>query len=434
MKIMVVGDDHAAWTMASVLASTGCHCVICKPEIAPVDINEPGLNRLSSDQIRQGRLQLQPQQEPISDVELVIYAEPQADYDQVLNYAIEFARSAQSQETCDSDGDSRNRLRVVALIHPLEIGSTDRLQQDLLERGYDFIRVVFWPSFIQSGRAIDSFSYPDRVLLGSNDHQATEMIRQIMAPYNRRRDNFMLMAPKEAELTKVAINGMLATRISFMNELAEYASLQDIDIEPVRQGIGSDSRIGFQYLYPGCGFGGQAFLDTLQQLTQELETQHQSSLMHSVWQRNEQQKDLLFQKFWRYFQADIQGRTVAIWGGAFKPNTASIAGSPAIDLIETLLAHNVQVRLYDPVANPALIEFFSGNEGIIDCSSAYQAVEGSDALMLVTEWKEFWNLDLLQVAAKMSTALLLDGRNIYDPEFASKAGFIYSGIGRGQSI
>lgn len=434
MKIMVVGDDHAAWTMASVLASTGCHCVICKPEIAPVDINEPGLNRLSSDQIRQGRLQLQPQQEPISDVELVIYAEPQADYDQVLNYAIEFARLIQSQETCDSDGDSRNRLRVVALIHPLEIGSTDRLQQDLLERGYDFIRVVFWPSFIQSGRAIDSFSYPDRVLLGSNDHQATEMIRQIMAPYNRRRDNFMLMAPKEAELTKVAINGMLATRISFMNELAEYASLQDIDIEPVRQGIGSDSRIGFQYLYPGCGFGGQAFLDTLRQLTQELETQHQSSLMHSVWQRNEQQKDLLFQKFWRYFQADIQGKTVAIWGGAFKPNTASIAGSPAIDLIKTLLAHNVQVRLYDPVANPALIEFFAGNEGIIDCSSAYQAVEESDALMLVTEWKEFWNLDLLQVAAKMSTALLLDGRNIYDPEFASKAGFIYSGIGRGQSI
>lgn len=436
MKIMVVGDDHAAWTMASVLASTGCHCVICKPEIAPVDINEPGLNRLSSDQIRQGRLQLQPQQDPIPDVELVIYAEPQADYDQVLNYAIDFARLVQSQATCAGEGDKdgRNRLRVIALIHPLEIGSTDRLQQDLLTRGYDFIRVVFWPSFIQSGRAIDSFSYPDRVLLGSNDPQATEMIRQIMAPYNRRRDNFMLMAPKEAELTKVAINGMLATRISFMNELAEYASLQGIDIEPVRQGIGSDSRIGFQYLYPGCGFGGQAFLDTLHQLTQELETQQQSSLMHSVWQRNEQQKDLLFQKFWRYYQADIQNKVVSIWGGAFKPNTASIAGSPAIDLIETLLAHKVQVRLYDPVANPALIAFFDGNEGIIDCRSAYQAVEGSDALMLVTEWKEFWNLDLYSIANTMRTPLLLDGRNIYDPDYAQQAGLTYSGIGRGMRI
>jgi UDPglucose 6-dehydrogenase len=430
MKLLVIGDDHAAWTMASVLASSGCHCIICKDNITPADINEPGLNRLSSDQIRQGRLQLLEDSIPAIDTDLMLYAEPHASYEELLACSIDYAEKAKT--SCQSNDQPSKR--VVALIQPFEIGTTDRLQQDLKEQGHDFVSVVFWPSFIQSGRAIESFSYAERVLLGSSDEHATGIIRQIMSPYNRSRDTFMVMKPKEAELTKVAINGMLATRVSFMNELADYASVNEIDIEPVRQGIGSDSRIGFQYLYPGCGFGGQAFLDTLHQLTKELEAHQHSSLLKSVWQRNEQQKDMLFQKFWRFYQADIQGKSVAIWGGAFKPNTASISGSPAIGLIESLLAHKVTIRLYDPAANRAMLEYFSGDAGIVACQSAYQAAENSDALMLVTEWKEFWNLDLAQVAGKMRQPLLLDGRNIYDPDYALASGVIYSGVGRGQKI
>lgn len=430
MKLLVIGDDHAAWTMASVLASSGCYCLICRDVITPADINEPGLNRLSSDQIRQGRLQLVEGKNSAVDADLMVYAEPHASYEELLACSLSYAEKAQK----DSEPITLPLKRVIALIQPFEIGTTDRLQEDLKAQGYDFVSVVFWPSFIQSGRAIESFSHADRVLLGSSDEYATGVIRQIMSPYNRSRDTFMVMRPKEAELTKVAINGMLATRVSFMNELADYASMNEIDIEPVRQGIGSDSRIGFQYLYPGCGFGGQAFLDTLHQLTKELEAHQHSSLLKSVWQRNEQQKDMLFQKFWRFYQADIQGKSVAVWGGAFKPNTASISGSPAISLIESLLAHRVTVRLYDPAANRAMLEYFSGDSGIIACQSAYQAVENCDALMLVTEWKEFWNLDLAQVAGKMRQPLLLDGRNIYDPEYARVSGIIYSGVGRGQTI
>jgi UDPglucose 6-dehydrogenase len=246
----------------------------------------------------------------------------------------------------------------------------------------------------------------------------------------------MVMPPKEAELSKLAINGMLATRVSFMNELAQLAAQKGIDIEQVRQGIGSDSRIGYQYLYPGCGFGGQAFLQTLAQLSGELEQQSSAdvSLLRSVQLINEQQKDLLFQKLWRFYRADLAGKRVAIWGCAFKPNTASVEGSPALTLIEALLAHGAELSVYDPRAMPALQRYL-GKRGAIDyAQSPEHAVEAADALLLVTEWKEFWNLDMQTVRQRMRTPLLLDGRNIYDPAALQKQGWIYSAVGRGVNL
>jgi UDPglucose 6-dehydrogenase len=227
---------------------------------------------------------------------------------------------------------------------------------------------------------------------------------------------------------------MLATRVSYMNELARLAAEKGIDIEQVRQGMGTDSRIGFQYLYPGCGFGGEAFLQTLSQLSTELDQAAEPGLLSSVFAINEQQKDLLFQKFWRYFKANISGRRVGLWGCAFKPNTSGVEGSPALVLIEALLAHGVQVQVYDPMALPTLQRRLGTREGLILVDSAEAAAEGADALMLVTEWKEFWNRDMAAIQSAMNSPLLLDGRNVFDPALMAEQGWVYSGVGRGVSV
>lgn len=445
MSVLVVGDDIVAWTKATVLASTGCQTWLCSASVLDLS-GEPGLQRLMDEQVASGRLTLADRM-PAADsdiwrCQIMIYAHPVDDSGALQQYSRQFAYKAQPED----------EVRIIALTHPVPIGTTERLQQQL-ETDYSHtgaesgrsecdnhglnqvpLAAVYWPGFIQSGRAIDSFSRSERIILGSHHEKATAKIRQLLQPFNRSKDTLIVMAPKEAELTKVAINGMLATRISFMNELADFADTQGIDIETVRNGIGSDSRIGFQYLYPGCGFGGEAFLNTLNQLVENLGEGLGAGLLNSVCQINEQQKDLLFRKFWRHFNADVKGRKVAIWGCSFKPGTASIYGSPAVVLVQSLITHGVDVRLYDPVALEAMRQHFADCDGIEYCDSPWQAAEQTDAVMLVTEWKEFWNIDLSRLAGVMKTPLLLDGRNIFDPAVAQKAGFVFSGIGRGEKL
>lgn len=427
MNILIMGSDITAWTQAAVLASSGCQVSLLLDQNVEVESSEPQLSRLVQTQQDEGRLQvIQGASLNEPQTNLLIDARVNLDFDSRKQAIEQFAACLPQAQSV-----------VVALVQPVEIGTTEQLQQRLNDQGLTQLSVVYWPSFIQSGRAIDSFSRSDRILLGSHHPKAVLLIKRLLTPFNRSLDSFMLMQPKEAELTKVAINGMLATRVSFMNELARFASLNQIDIEPVRQGIGSDSRIGFQYLYPGCGFGGDAFLQTLQQLTQALGRDYQPDLLSVVCSINEQQKDLLFQKFWRFYQADVQQRTVAIWGGAFKPNSSDISGSPALVLIESLLAHCVSIRLYDPAAAEALRDHFSNHSKssqLTFCESALIAAEEVDAIMLVTEWKEFWNIDLAALQQKVKQPLLLDGRNIYDPAYAQQSGWIYSGIGRGQAL
>ncbi|MBB1485744.1 nucleotide sugar dehydrogenase [Oceanospirillum sediminis] len=437
MSVLVTGDDIVAWTKATVLASTGCQTWLSTTGHQDLS-GEPGLKRMLDEESRSGRLQIlrNPYSTTVPDplsnqaIRLLIYARNTENFDQLQEDCLVFARQQAALQ---------NSPVIIALTHPVLVGTTDRLQLTLNKALPDQVCVVYWPGFIQSGRAIESFSRPERIILGSQHNDATDYLRRLLTPFNRSKDTLIVMQPKEAELTKVAINGMLATRISFMNELAGFADAMDIDIEPVRHGIGSDSRIGFQYLYPGCGFGGQAFMNTLEQLVQNLGSGFQSGLLGSVCDINEQQKDLLFRKFWRYFDADVQGKKVAIWGCSFKPGTASIYGSPAVVLVQSLLTHGVRVSLYDPVALDSMRTHFTDQalpEGtdIEYCNSPWQAAEQADAVMLVTEWKEFWNLDLYRLAGSMNTPLLLDGRNIFNPDEAEAAGLTFSGIGRGKTL
>jgi UDPglucose 6-dehydrogenase len=424
---MIEGQDLVAWTLAAALASTGCQVSISAGGL-PLDdqeVSEPDLLRLLESQHQAGRLKTG---QPDIQSSLLVIGRDMGGFDNFCRYLQPFLNA--------SALDGNGQVKVIALVQPVPIGTTDRLQQWLHDSGLGQVKVVYWPAFIQAGRALESLTRPERILLGSHDNEATAFMRQLLNPFNRSRDTLMVMPPKEAELSKLAINGMLATRVSFMNELAQLAAQKGIDIEQVRQGIGSDSRIGFQYLYPGCGFGGQAFLQTLAQLSGELEQQSSAdiSLLRSVQLINEQQKDLLFQKLWRFYRADLAGKRVAIWGCAFKPNTASVEGSPALTLIEALLSHGAELSVYDPRALPGLRRYLGERTCVEYADSPEQAAAGADVLMLVTEWKEFWNLDMLAIKLQMRSPVLLDGRNIYDPHTLEKQGWIYSAVGRGVNL
>lgn len=423
MKILILGDDLVAWTLAAALGSTGCsvRMAACElPDAASEEV-EPDLSRLLAQQLETGRLRLQ--------CGLPLNAATPVD---LLIDARDFTSQTEIRDAVQQAGFPG----LVALVQPVPLGTTDELQQALNAATAQPPQVVFWPNFIQAGRALESFTRVEQLLLGSRDAWATRQIKRLMLPFNRSQERFRVMTPREAELTKVAINGMLATRVSFMNELAQLAERQGIDIEAVRQGMGADSRIGFQYLYPGCGFGGEAFLQTLEQLNTELSANHSADqgLLTSVQAINDQQKDLLFQKLWRFYKANLSGKRVAIWGCSFKPNTASISGSPALHLIEALLAHNVEVVAYDPRALPNIEKHFQDRAGLTVAASPEAAAEGTDAILVVTEWKEFWNLDLTAIKPCMKHPLLLDGRNIYEPETLKEQGWVYSGVGRGQVI
>ena len=416
MNILILGDDIVAWTMAAALASTGCSVNMASSSLphGHHEALESELFLMLTQQQAAGRLRLGHSKNTESTVDLLIDAREHQTIDAIF------------QAVKDTRFPS-----VVALVHAVPIGTTDALQ-DAINKVNQSSAVVYWPNFIQAGRALPSFTRVEQLLLGSERQDAIDLIKRLMLPFNRSQDRFQEVTAKEAELAKIAINGMLATRISFMNELAHIAEAKGIDIEAVRQCMGRDSRIGFQYLYPGCGFAGNALTESLQQLHAELKAvnAHDAGLLNSVLHINEQQKDLLFQKFWRFYNADVKGKCVAIWGAAYKPNTTSVAGSPALHLIDTLISHGVDVRVYDPLALANLHAHFGDHDHLNYCQSAYEACQSADTLMVITEWKEFWNVDLDKVKRLMRSAVLLDGRNLYDPSLLASKGWYYSGVGR----
>lgn len=455
MKIAILGQGIEAWTLAACLSSTGCSVEI-EAERLPEEtseISEPDLLQLLRKQ-HPRYLSLSPEIHFQRQFDLILDARhvPEPDYQSRLHQVLT------SELTADSEyapTDSRPYQLIYVLVVPVPIGCTERLQHlagQLSEGAAADISCVFWPNFLESGRAVESFTRAGRILIGGGSPRARQVLKNLLYPFNRSSDNLMWASSKEAEMTKIAINGMLATRISFMNELAALASREGVDIEAVRQGMGNDPRIGQNYLYPGCGFGGSSLEKALGYLVQAIDGQQidgrqmdrqeqgqQTSLLASVLQKNQQQKDLLFQKFWRYYKADIQHKTVALWGGAFKPETSRVTGSTALVLLQALLSYKVRVRLYDPMAMHSLkravqqppFSELQPEHYIEFCHSPQQAAQGCDAVFIVTEWKEFWNQNLEHIAQGMKHPLLIDGRNIYPPEHAFRAGMIYSGIGRG---
>jgi UDPglucose 6-dehydrogenase len=311
------------------------------------------------------------------------------------------------------------------------VGTTEELQALLDDMG-SCTRVVSLPETLQEGAALESFARPGNILLGCDDDDAEELLREILRPFNRRRDVIQVMRPREAEFTKLAISGMLATRLSFMNDMALLAEPLGVDIDRVRQGLGADSRIGEAYLYAGCGFGGPGFSRDVMSLTQALHRQAASAgLLEEVLEVNERQKEVLFRRFWQYFGGEVAGRTVALWGVAFKPGSDRVDNAPALKLIEALAAQDIAIRVHDPLALPELRAWAGEQLAIEYCEDPYEAVRGADALMLVTEWKLYWSPDWAQLRESLRTPLILDGRNIYDPAFVRKQGLLYQGVGRG---
>src|SRR5690606_1503668 len=260
---------------------------------------------------------------------------------------------------------------------------------------------------------------------------AGRLVAEILRPFNRRRDAIMSMRPREAEFTKLAINGMLATRLSYMNDMANLADSLDVDIERVRQGMGADKRIGEAYLYPGCGFGGLSFSRDVMSLASTL--QHsglQAQLIEEVLQINERQKEALFRKLWQYYDNQLSGRKVAIWGAAFKPESSRIDNAPVLKLITALWAQGAQVHVHDPRALPALAEWAGERDDLVLHDDPYEAAAGVDALMLVTEWKSYWSPGFKRLKAEMRESLLRYGRKLWVPSFVKRAGVTYFGIGR----
>ncbi len=302
---------------------------------------------------------------------------------------------------------------------------TDALRQAFPEADWAYL-----PDIVQEGNAVKSFVDLAQLIVGVESDQTLIRLKELFRPFFPLPSQWLVMPILDAELTKLSISGMLATRISYMNDLANVAETIGVDILNVKQGLAADRRIGGAYLSPGAGFGGENFSSDILMLSEEVGRRGvKSRLMDQVWEVNEDQKEVLFRHLWRYYESDLAGKKVAIWGASFKEETASIYNSPIHKMIRALVAQGVTISLYDPAAMPAVKSAYPF-EPIDYCEDKYQTLEGADALIILTAWKEFFSPDYRLIKEKMAHPFILDGRNIFDPHYMQNLGFIYKGIGR----
>jgi UDPglucose 6-dehydrogenase len=352
---------------------------------------------------------------------------PDEDGSADLKYVVAAARNV---------GRHMTGYKVVIDKSTVPVGTADKVRAGIVEelkaRGLtiDF-SVVSNPEFLKEGAAVEDFMKPDRIVVGAEDARAIELMRELYAPFQRNHERLIVMDVKSAELTKYAANAMLATRISFMNELANLAEKLGADIELVRKGIGSDPRIGFHFLYPGVGYGGSCFPKDVQALIRTAQESGQAlQVLQAVEAANDSQKGVLAQKITRRLGQDLSGKTFALWGLAFKPNTDDMREAPSLVLIADLLARGASIRAYDPVATHEAQRILGANPRISYAATPMEALDGADALAIVTEWKEFRSPDFDVIKAKLKTPVIFDGRNLYDPATPRKAGLEYFAIGR----
>ena len=325
-------------------------------------------------------------------------------------------------------------LKQRPIIHPklminastFGLHGTEHFQQILSEDDW-----VYLPDTIQEGNALQSLTQAKQLIVGCTQANVQTKVKELLRPFFPLAQQYLFMPILDAEFTKLSISGMLATRISYINDLAVVAEKLGIDIASVRQGMAADNRIGSAYLAPGAGFGGENFSHDILTLSNTVaNTGVKSQLLAQVWQINEQQKEILFRKFWNYYHGDLQGKSVAIWGASFKENTSSIQNAPIHAMLQALWAQGVIVKLHDPQALKEIENMYGTRADLILCEDQYQAVEHADALCLMTAWAQYWSPDYLQLKQKMQHPLILDGRNIYDPAYVKSQGFAYQGVGR----
>ena len=439
MRITIIGTGYVGLVTGACLADAGNHvfCLDLDPgKIATLNgggipIFEPGLEAVVRRNREAGRLLFS------TDVEAsVAYAElqfiavgtpPDEDGSADLSHVVAAARAI---------GRHMDGYRVIVDKSTVPVGTADRVRaavaEELAKRGKQIeFAVVSNPEFLKEGAAVEDFMRPDRIVIGSEDERATRLLRELYAPFQRNHDRLMLMSVRSAELTKYAANAMLATRISFMNELANLAESLGADIEEVRRGIGSDPRIGFHFLYPGAGFGGSCFPKDVKALQHTAQgARRPLHVLAAVERVNEAQKHVLASKIRSRFGENLSGRKFALWGLAFKPNTDDTREAPSRTLVADLLAAGASVRAYDPVAGKEAGRLFDSEKRVEIVDSALAALEGADALAIVTEWQEFRSPDFEAIRLALKTPAIFDGRNLYDPRTVRAHGIEYFPIGR----
>jgi UDPglucose 6-dehydrogenase len=439
MKITVIGTGYVGLVSGTCLAEVG-NDVLCldldsnKIRIlneGGIPIYEPGLESMVARNRAAGRLRFTTSvEEAVAHGTLQFIAvgtPPDEDGSADLQYVVAAARNI---------GKHMTGYKVVVDKSTVPVGTADKVQaaiaDELKARGADIaFSVVSNPEFLKEGAAIEDFMKPDRIVVGVADGKAADMMRQLYAPFQRNRERLIIMDVRSAELTKYAANAMLATRISFMNELANLAEKLGADIELVRKGIGSDPRIGFHFLYPGCGYGGSCFPKDVQALTRTARGAGQAlKVLQAVEDANEDQKHVLTGKILKHFGEKLDGKVFAVWGLAFKPNTDDMREAPSRVLIGDLLARGATVCAYDPVAMHEAKRVFGDEKRITYADSPMSALDGADALAIVTEWKEFRAPDFDVMKAKLKAGVVFDGRNLYEPEHPRAAGLEYNAIGR----
>ena len=443
MDVTFHGTGYVGLVTSACIADTGNRvmCVdidadkVARLQQGEIPIYEPGLEAIVKRNHANGRLKFTTNVEEgvdFADLQFIaVGTPPDEDGSADMQYVLAVANSI---------GQRMDGYKVIVNKSTVPVGTADQVraavQACLDERGMNLnFDVVSNPEFLKEGAAVNDFVKPDRIIIGSDSDRATALLKDLYEPFNRNHERIVMMDVRSAELTKYAANTMLATKISFMNELARLAELVGADIEQVRKGIGSDPRIGYHFIYPGCGFGGSCFPKDVRALSLSArQAGYSAELIESVERVNNRQKNVLFEKVKAHFNGDLEGRTFALWGLAFKPNTDDMREAPSRDFMEAAWDAGAKIRAYDPVAAHETLRIYGERNDLELCSSADYALEGADALIICTEWREFRAPDFDAVKSRLTRPLVFDGRNIYDPGQMADLGIEYYAIGRGLSV
>ena len=443
MNVTIFGTGYVGLVTGACLADVG-HNVLCvdideakveglKNGVIP--IYEPGLESVVVHNHEAGRLNFTINAEEavtFGDIQFIaVGTPPDEDGSADLQYVLAVAKTI---------GQYMDGYKIVVDKSTVPVGTGDRvsnaLQGELKKRGVEFdFDVASNPEFLKEGAAVGDFMKPDRIVIGAGSEQAIELMREVYEPFNRSHDRLVVMDIRSAELTKYAANAMLATKISFMNEISNLAERLGADIEQVRLGIGSDPRIGYHFIYPGCGYGGSCFPKDVKALARTAgEVGYQAELLDAVENVNGRQKLTMVSKIQGYFGNDVKGKTFAFWGLSFKPNTDDMRDASSRVMMEALWEAGASVQAYDPEAMKETQRIYGSPSNLTLCGTKEQALKNADALVVCTEWKEFRSPDFKLIKESLSSPVIFDGRNLYDPARLARRGFSYYGVGRGLSI
>ena len=442
MKISIFGSGYVGLVTGTCLAEVG-NDVLCmdvdeskieRLEKGEIPIYEPGLEEMVIQNSEAGRLRFTTDMDEAVAHGLfqfiAVGTPPDEDGSADLQYVRAVAKGI---------GERMNEYRVIIDKSTVPVGTADKVRETVQEamkaRGVDIeFDVVSNPEFLKEGAAIDDFMKPDRIVIGTDNPRTTELLRVLYAPFNRNHDRLVQMDIRSAELTKYAANAMLATKISFMNELANLAEILGADIEKVRIGIGSDPRIGYHFIYPGAGYGGSCFPKDVQALERTArQTGYDAQLLQAVEGVNNRQKERMFDKISTHFGGDLKGKTIALWGLAFKPNTDDMRAAPSRILMESLWAAGARVQAHDPEAMDEARRIYGERADLTLCKAPEATLKNADALVVITEWKVFRSPNFDMIKQQLSSPIVFDGRNIYDPASMKQQGFTYYAIGRGET-